>query len=212
LNLLQRLLSEGIPEGKTPSGLPFFRAVALAALLFAAAPLSLAPAPAAYSAPAAQAPVASKPAMHPMARDMLDRMLQAGRAEPDPARRKAVLDNAARGIPRAFYGLILDGVPVPAPSSLEYEVAHAVFLRWAWTTPDYAAAWAAASLPGPFRNEALPEAAGRWAGDNPSDAVRWARSLAPGDRRWVFENAMRFMSSASRAALDTWQRAARSDS
>ena len=43
--------------------------------------------------------------MHPMARDMLDRMLQAGRAEPDPARRRAALDNAARGIPRAFYGL-----------------------------------------------------------------------------------------------------------
>ena len=79
-------------------------------------------------------------------------------------------------------------------------------------TPDYAAAWAAASPPGPFRNAALAEAAGRWAGKNPGDAVRWARALAPGDRRWVFENAVPFMSRASPSALDAWQRAARSDS
>jgi len=101
--------------------------------------------------------------MHPMARDMLDRMLQAGRAEPDPAKRKAILEGAARGISRAFYGLILNGVPNPAPGSLEHDVAHAVFLRWSWITPDYAAAWAAASPPGQFRNEALAQAAGRWA-------------------------------------------------
>jgi len=150
--------------------------------------------------------------MHPMARDMLDRMLRAGRAEPDPARRRAALDNAARGIPRTFYGLILNGIPGPAPGSIENDVAHAVFLRWAWITPDYAAAWAVVSTPGPFRSEALAEAAGRWAGKNPNDAVRWARSLAPGDRRWVFENAVTFMSRASPASLDAWQRAAHRDS
>jgi len=150
--------------------------------------------------------------MHPMARDMLDRMLRAGRAEPDPARRRAALDNAARGIPRAFYGLVLNGVPDPAPASLEFEVAHAVFLRWAWITPDYAAAWAAASPRGTFRNEAMAEAAGRWAGKNPGEAVTWVRSLAPGDRRWVFENAGPFMKRASLAALDAWQQAARSNS
>jgi hypothetical protein len=190
---------------------PLFRAGALA-FLVAAAPLYPAQAPAADSAPEPLAPAAGTPAMHPMARDMLDRMLKAGRAEPDPARRRAVLDNAARGIPRAFYGLILDGVPAPVPGSLENEVAHAVFLRWAWITPDYAAAWAAASPPGPFRNEALAEAAGCWAGKNPADAVRWTRSLAPGDRRWVFENAVPFMSRASPASLDAWRQAARSDS
>jgi hypothetical protein len=190
---------------------PLFRAAALA-LLVAAAPLCPAEAPAADSEPAPRAPAAVMPAMHPMASDMLDRMLRAGRAEADPVRRRAVLDNAAQGIPRAFYGLILDGVPAPAPGSIENEVAHAVFLRWAWITPDYAAAWAAASPPGPFRNEALAEAAGRWAGKNPADAVRWTRSLAPGDRRWVFENAVAFMSRASPASIDAWRQAARSDS
>jgi hypothetical protein len=148
--------------------------------------------------------------MHPMARDMLDRMLQAARAQPDPSRRKAVLGDASRGIPRAFYGLILEGLPAPAPGSVEYETAQAVFLRWSWETPDYAAAWAAASPPGPFRNEALAEAAGRWAGRSTEEAVRWAATLAPADRRLVFANAGPFMIRASPASLDAWRQAAQS--
>ena len=144
-----------------------------------------------------------------MARDMLDRMLQAGRAEPDTVKRRALLDGAAQGIPRAFCGLVLDAVAAPAPGSLEHEIARAVFLRWAWETPDFAAAWAAASPRGPFRREALAEAAGRWAGKNPDGAIKWTLTLSPDDRRWVFENAGHFMGHASPSSVDAWQRAAK---
>jgi hypothetical protein len=209
--MLPRIRPECIPGGK-PRGTALSRAGALAALILGAASLLPALEPASGAAPAvAPAPCAGAPAMHPMARDMLDRMLVAGRNAPDPSRRRVVLDNAAQGIPRAFYGLILDGVPGPAAGSLEYDVAHAVFLRWAWITPDYAAAWAAASPAGTFRNEALAEAAGCWACKRPADAARWARALSPADRSWVFANAAQFMKRASPSTLESWRQAARSD-
>jgi len=149
--------------------------------------------------------------MHPMARDMLDRMLQAARAEPDPLKRRVILDKAAEGIPRALFGAILNAVASPALGSIEYDVAQAVFLRWAWETPDFAAAWAAAAPPGPFRREALAEAVGRWAVKNPGDALRWSRALPAADRRWVLENAGRFMGGASPSSVDEWQKAVQSE-
>ena len=170
------------------------------------------PAPQAQAAdPASPAPNPGSADMHPMARDMLERMLQAGRAEPDPARRRAVLDGAARGTPRAFCGLILNAIAAPAPGSLEHEVARAIFLRWAWETPDFAAAWAVAAPPGPFRREALAEAAGRWASRNTDAAVKWARALPAGDRRWVFENAGHLVDPASPSSIEAWKRAAESE-
>jgi hypothetical protein len=149
--------------------------------------------------------------MHPMARDMLDRLLAAGRAQADPARRRMVLDDAVHGIPRAFYGLLLNGIPDPKPGTVEHDAAQALFLRWAWTTPDYAVVWAATSPPGPFRSEALAEGAGRWACRFPDRAAQWARSLAPDDRRLVFANAVHFMTKASPSAIEAWQHAAHSD-
>jgi hypothetical protein len=149
--------------------------------------------------------------MNPLARDMLDHLLQAARAEPDPGKRRLLLDGAAQGIPRALYAPILNAVAAPEPDSLDLEIAHAIFLRWAWETPDFAGAWAAASPPGSFRNEALAEAAGRWAATSPEEAIRWARSLPPGDRRLVFGNAWRFMSRASASSAITWQLAAQSE-
>jgi hypothetical protein len=145
-------------------------------------------------------------AMHPMARDMLDRMLAAGRAAPDSARRRAVLAEAADGIPRAFYGAILAGVPAPEPGTLEFDTAQAVFSRWAWETPDFAASWAASSPPGPFRQIALVEAAGRWAAREPADAARWARGLPPADRDWVLAKADQFMAGAGPESAAAWRR------
>jgi hypothetical protein len=149
------------------------------------------------------------PVVHPMARDMLGRLLQAARDEPDPGRRRTALDNAVQGIPRAFYGLILDGIPSPTPGSVEHDVAQAVLLRWSWETPDFAANWAASAPAGRFRREALAEAAGCWAAKSPDDAAQWARSLPPDDRQWVIEQAPRFMDRASPSSVEAWQRASR---
>jgi hypothetical protein len=149
----------------------------------------------------------AQPAMHPMARDMLDRMLAAGRAAPDPARRRAIFADAAEGIPRAFYGAILGAIPAPEPGTPEFDAAQAVFSRWAWQTPDFAATWAASSPPGPFRRIALVEAAGSWAARKPADAAQWARGLLPADRDWVFAKADQFMNGASPESAAAWQRA-----
>jgi len=146
------------------------------------------------------------PAVHPMARDMLDRMLAAGRATADPARRRAVLADAADGTPRAFFGAILGAVPAPEPGTVEFDAAHAVFTRWAWQTPDFAASWAASSPPGPFRQLALVEAAGSWATRHPAEAARWARGLPPADREWVLANADQFMVGAGPEAVAAWRR------
>ncbi len=146
--------------------------------------------------------------MNPAARDTLDRMLAAARAESDSAKRRTVLEGAARGTPRALYPEILNAIAAPAPASIEHDIAQAVFLRWAWETPDFAANWAAGAPPGPFRREALAEAVGRWAVKSPDEAVRWSRQLPVEDRRWVFENAGRFMDGARPASLEAWHRAA----
>jgi len=146
------------------------------------------------------------PAVHPMARDMLERMLAAGRAAPDPARRRAVLADAADGVPRAFYGAILGAIPAPEPGTLEFDTAHAVFTRWAWETPDFAASWAASSPPGPFRQIALVEAAGSWAARRPAEAARWARALPPADRDWVLAKADQFMVGTGPESAAAWQR------
>ena len=146
------------------------------------------------------------PAVHPMARDMLDRMLAAGRATADPARRRAVLADAADGIPRAFYGAILGAIPAPDPGTVEFDTAQAVFTRWAWETPEFAATWAASSPPGPFRQLALVEAAGRWASRNPAEAARWAHRLPPTDRDWVMAKADQFMNGAGPETAAAWKR------
>jgi hypothetical protein len=146
--------------------------------------------------------------MHPMASDMRERLLQAARAEPDPGRRRAAAESSVRQIPRAFYGLILNGISSPLPGSVEHGVAEAIFLRWAWETPDFAAAWAASAPPGPFRNEALAEATGHWAAKSPSDAAQWARTLSSDDRLWVFRQAGRFMDGANAQSVEAWQQAA----
>jgi hypothetical protein len=145
--------------------------------------------------------------MNPMARDALDRMLEAARAEPDPGKRRAVLDRAVQGIPRALYGPILNAIASPAMGSVEHDVGQAVFLRWAWQTPDFAANWAASAPPGPFRKETLAEAVGRWAVKSPDDAIRWTRELPADDRRWVFANAAHFMEGARPASAEAWQKA-----
>ena len=139
----------------------------------------------------AGAALAPAPADNPMVRDIVARLEQAGRAEPDETRRKALYQGAAENLPRALYAGILDAVVPSAPGSLRLEIARAVFLRWAWETPDYAAAWALSSPPGDFRREALAEAAARWAAKNPGDAERWVSALPGADRRWVTENAGR---------------------
>jgi hypothetical protein len=145
--------------------------------------------------------------MNPMARDALDRMLATARAEPDPERRRTALDNAAQGIPRALYSQILNAIAAPAAGSVEHDVAQALFLRWAWQTPDFAANWAASAPPGPFRKEALSEAVGRWAVKSPDLAIRWTRQLPPEDRSWVFAHAERFMQGASPASAAAWRSA-----
>jgi hypothetical protein len=127
-----------------------------------------------------------------MVRDIVARLEQAGRAEPDEARREALFREAAENLPRALYAGILDTVVPSAPGSVRLEIAHAVFLRWAWETPDFAAAWALLSPPGAFRREALAEAAARWAAKNPDEAVRWVNALSADDRRWVTASAGRF--------------------
>jgi hypothetical protein len=146
--------------------------------------------------------------MNPAARGTLDHMLAAARSETDPAKRKAILDDAARGTPRALYPEILNAIASPAPASIEHDVAQALFLRWAWQTPDFAANWAAGAPPGPFRREALAEAVGRWAVKSPDDAGRWSRQLPDDDRRWVLANAERFMGGAAPASLEAWRKAA----
>ena len=146
--------------------------------------------------------------MNPMAKDALDRMLDAARAEPDPARRRIVLDNAAQGVPRALYAQILNAIAAPAAGSVEHDVAQAVFLRWAWQTPDFAANWAASAPLGPFRKESLAEAVGRWTVKTPNDAIRWTRQLPTDDRNWVFANADRFMSGAPASSSEAWRKAA----
>lgn len=145
--------------------------------------------------------------MNPLAKDALDRLLEAARAEPDPARRRTVLDGAAQGVPRALYSQILNAIAAPAAGSVEHEVAQAVFLRWAWQTPDFAANWAASAPSGPFRKECLAEAVGRWSVKNPKDAIRWTRELPADDRSWVFAHADRFMSGASPSSTEAWRRA-----
>jgi hypothetical protein len=192
--------SGDVPEGIIPSGCrSFFIRWAFALAAGVVGIPSQAPNAAADPAPSGE--------MHPMARDMLDRLLQAARAEPDVARRRASADKAVQEIPRAFYGLILDGIPSPVQGSAEHAVADAVFLRWAWETPDFAAAWAVSSHAGAFRDEALAEAAGRWATKDTADALRWVRTLSPEDRRRVLEQAPRFMDGASPASLHMWQQA-----
>jgi hypothetical protein len=146
--------------------------------------------------------------MNPMAKDALDRMLDAARAEPNLARRHTVLDHAAQGIPRAIYSQILNAIAAPAAGSVEHDVAQAIFLRWAWQTPDFAANWAASAPPGPFRKESLAEAVGRWAVKMPNDAIRWTRQLPADDRSWVFANADRFMSGAGASSSEAWKKAA----
>lgn len=142
-----------------------------------------------------------------MARDMVDRMLVAARSAPDSAHRRAVLADAAEGIPRAFYGAILNAIPAREPGTPEFDAAQAVFTRWAWETPDFAASWAASSPPGPFRQIALVEAAGRWAARRPEDAARWAKGLIPVDRDWVLAKSDQFMGGAAPESAAAWQRA-----
>lgn len=129
---------------------------------------------------------------NPMVRDIVSRLEQSARAEPDPARRRAVLRDSAQSLPRALYPGILGALVPPAPDSIDGEIARAVFLRWVWETPDFAAHWAARSPPGPFRMEALAEAAGRWRARNPNDALRWAEGLSLQDRQWIDANEGRF--------------------
>jgi len=131
------------------------------------------------------------PADNPMVRDIVARLEQAGGVQPDETRRKALFRGAAENLPRALYTGILDEVIPSPPGSLGLEIAHAVFLRWAWETPDYAAAWALLSPPGAFRREALAEAAARWAAKNPDEAARWVNALSADDRRWITANAGR---------------------
>jgi hypothetical protein len=145
-----------------------------------------------------QAPGAALPAHgeNPMVSDIVARMEQSGRAEPDPARRKAVFREAAEGLPRALFPGILNAIVPAPPDSVDLDIARAVFLRWAWETPDFAANWAVRSPPGPFRMEALAEAAGRWRAKNPNEALRWEETLSHDDRQWIDANEGRFLGRA----------------
>jgi hypothetical protein len=146
----------------------------------------------------------ASPPGNPMACDIAARLEEAGRREPDPARRGALFRDAAVQIPRALYGAILDRV-LPAPTgSLDDEIARAIFLRWAWETPDYAAAWAAGSPPGAFRMQALAEAAGRWGAKNPGAALDWVRGLGTADRAWIFSHAGRFEARSRGGGGESW--------
>jgi hypothetical protein len=196
LNAGGPIRAAAFPRAPAPAGRLRFAAVLLAAL----AVLAQTPA---RAGDVAQAPTAP---MHPMARDMLDRLLLTARNTADPEARRRALEDAAASIPRAFYGLILDGVPAPGAGTPQWDVAHAVFLRWAWETPDFAAAWAADSQRGPFRSEALAEAAGRWAAKDPDGARRWACALPEADRSWVAENAGPFMGRTAPEAVEAWKR------
>ncbi len=149
--------------------------------------------------PGAASPV---PPGNPMVSDIVARMEQSGRAVPDSARRRIIFRDAAQGLPRALFPGILNALVPPAPASIDLDIARAVFLRWAWETPDFAAKWAALSPPGPFRMEALAEAAGHWRAKNPDETARWVETLSPDDRRWIDANEGRFSGRAEAGSGD----------
>lgn len=138
-----------------------------------------------------------------MAVEIVGRLRVAAR-EPDAGKRKAVLRQAADELPRGLYPAILNLlVPIP-PNNHDLDIAEAVFLRWAWETPDYAARWAQASPPEPFRMRALAEAASRWAERRPDQAARWTETLRPQDATWVRSAVTRFLRQTKSPALGAW--------
>jgi hypothetical protein len=147
--------------------------------------------------PGAAAPVRPE---NPLVGDIVARMEQSGRAEPDPVRRRAIFQDAAQGLPRALFPGILNAIVPAAPGSVDLDIARAVFLRWAWETPDFAASWAVRSPRGPFRREALAEAAGRWRATSPDEAMRWLQTLPHDDRQWIAANEGRFSEPAEAGA------------
>jgi hypothetical protein len=144
----------------------------------------------ATTAASGESPGAAPPvrAENPMVRDIVFRMEQSGRTEPDLGKRRIIFRDAAEALPRALFPAILDSIVPAPPDSIDWDIARAVFLRWAWETPDFAAHWAIRSSPGPFRMEALAEAVGRWRAKNPDEALRWEGSLSLDDRQGIDAN------------------------
>jgi hypothetical protein len=149
----------------------------------------LAPLLALLAAAAAGAP----PAANPMAVDIVARLRAEALAEPDATRREDVLRAAALELPRGLYPAVLDLlVPIP-PGSGDLDIVRSIFLRWVWETPDYAARWAAASPPEPFRYEAMMTAGGRWSQIDRARADAWIESLPDHDRDRVRRGVDQFL-------------------
>jgi predicted dehydrogenase len=146
---------------------------------------------------------------NPMAVDIVARLRAAAQAEPDPSKRAAVLRAAASELPRGLYPPVLDLLIPAPPDTHDREIARAIFLRWAWETPDYAAAWAAAAPRGPFRQEALAEAAGRWAEKQPGEVASWSETLPPRETAWVRSSVSALLHRLRSPALAAWDEAIR---
>jgi len=145
------------------------------------------------AATATMAWAAPPPPPNPLAVDAVARLRSVTQAEPDATRRQAVLREGAVGLPRGLYPPILSLLAPISPGSADLDIARAIFLRWAWETPDYAARWAAASPPEPFRLEAMIVAGGRWAQVDRPRAELWIASLPPADRDHVAKGVEAFL-------------------
>lgn len=142
-----------------------------------------------------------------MAVEIVARLRAAAQGEPDQAKRKAILRAAADELPRGLLPAILNLLVPPPPNNPDREIARAIFLRWAWETPDYAAAWAVASPPSPFRQEAMAEAAGRWAEKHPEQVARWSETLRPRETAWVRSSVSALLRRLRSPALADWEAA-----
>jgi hypothetical protein len=127
------------------------------------------------------------PPANPMAADIVARLRAAAHEHRDPADRKAVLHGAAWELPRGLYPAVLDQIVPIAPGGVDLDIARAIFMRWARETPDYAAKWALASPPEPFRDEAMGVAVRRWRQVDRKNADAWEQGLPARDRRRISE-------------------------
>jgi hypothetical protein len=142
-----------------------------------------------------------------MARDVVERLIRSARAETDPVKREALLDQAAQGIPRGLYGEVLEALKEAGPGSLEEAAARAILLRWAWQEPTGAAAWALAQPAGPVRREALGAAAARWVESQPEQVLQWSATLSSEDRQWVLLRAADRLARVDPETFIVWQQA-----
>jgi hypothetical protein len=120
-----------------------------------------------------------------MARQMKDRLLALLRAETDPAKRKAIAQQAVQHLPCALLPAVLADLQKENDHILAAEAARAILLRWAWEEPTGAAAWTTQFAEGEIRRDALAAVGSGWARQNPEALLAWASSLASGERDWV---------------------------